>query len=287
MVAKSYQLQLALRLLNITSYVLFDEATSADWLAYSRAALITKNTSGWRDNVHTPTSFRSINFRRAVVCLWGEVFWQMHYNETCEVVVSRARHRLPTKARLVHYTQYEQYLSKFTVKPYPKTKRCAFMTSYVTKFSGAESVARWALFAITAERYGCEFIGRPHLAKEAGLGSYVGEHCRLSWHLCFKDYKVGLVGENSFHEGYVTEKLALPQLVGAMPLYLGAPDVRKYSANLVECKISPTNLAVLRKLATGKKWNVKAKAAELVTFARILLALDFKPCIAAISAYMK
>lgn len=277
-------LQLALRLLNLSSYVLDKEATPADWSAFDNATF--EQGNGWLHDVYTPARYRSLAGRRAIVCLWGEVFWQELYSERCDVVVSRARHRLPTTARLVHYTQYRQYRRRFEVVAYPKTKRCAFMTSYVTKSSGAESLARWALFALTARRYGCEFIGKASIAESAGLGAHTGEHCLLSWHLCFKDYRVGVVGENSIHEGYVTEKLALPQLMGAMPLYVGAPDVKLYSTDLVECTVSPTSLAALRKLATQRKWHVNATSAELVSFATILLEPDFEPCLAAIGGYL-
>lgn len=277
-------LQLALQLLNLSSYVLEKDATPADWLALNGATFV--QGAGWAHNVYTPALYRSLVGRRAIICLWGEVFWQEMYSERCDVVVSRSRHRLPTTARLVHYTQYSQYKSRFEVVPCPKTKRCAFMTSYVTKFSGAESLARWALFALTARRYGCEFIGKASIAKNAGLGAHIGEHCLLSWHLCFKDYRVAVVGENSIYEGYVTEKLALPQLVGAKPLYVGAPDAQSYTTDLVECTVSPTSLAALRKLATRRKWHVQASNAELVNFATILLAPDFEPCLAAIGSYM-
>lgn len=277
--------QLAIQLLGLRSYVHDSQATAGDRALFDTAALV-KGAGAWNGSVYTPLAYKEVAHRRALICVWGEVFWQSLYSERCDVVVSRARHRLPATARLVHYTQYKLYKDRFEARAYPKTKGCAFMTSYVTKYSGAESLARWALFALAAKRYGCEFIGDVNVLEAAGLRQHAGRHCQLSWHLCFKDYRVGLVGENSIHEGYVTEKLALPQLMGAMPLYVGAPDVLMYSSDLVQCSVSGTSLTALRKLATGRRWHVEATKAELVRFATILLAADFEPCLDRIQTYL-
>ena len=275
--------------MNISASVVEKHALGTDWASFEAAPLV-EGTGQWDGNIYTPSKFRLVYRRRAIVCIWGEVFWQSSYSEKCDVVISRARFRLPHHARLIHYTQYAEYASEFVALPAATARKsCAFMTGYVRKFSGAESAARWALFALAAKRYGCEFIGKPEVLARTGLTGITGKHCTMSpkrWPLCFRNYKVGIVGENSLLEGYVSEKLSLPQLVGAKPLYVGASDVRRYSNDLVECKVSNASLTALRKLAQEQKWYVKITEAELVAFAVVLLAIDFKPCLDEIGKYM-
>lgn len=44
----------------------------------------------------------------------------------------------------------------------------------------------------------------------------------------FKPYKFVVAFENNQLEGYITEKLVMPMISRAIPIYLGAPDVHKY-----------------------------------------------------------
>jgi alpha(1,3/1,4) fucosyltransferase len=41
-------------------------------------------------------------------------------------------------------------------------------------------------------------------------------------------YKFVICGENSIHPGYVTEKIVSARLAGAVPIYVGAPDVAEH-----------------------------------------------------------
>lgn len=44
----------------------------------------------------------------------------------------------------------------------------------------------------------------------------------------YKNYKFVIAIENSFINGYMSEKLFIPILAGSIPIYMGAPDVHKY-----------------------------------------------------------
>jgi hypothetical protein len=50
----------------------------------------------------------------------------------------------------------------------------------------------------------------------------------LTNHILYKDTKFVIAVENTFKNGYITEKLTAPLLAGAVPIYLGAPDVASY-----------------------------------------------------------
>jgi hypothetical protein len=50
----------------------------------------------------------------------------------------------------------------------------------------------------------------------------------LSNHLLYRNTKFVIAVENTFALGYITEKITAPLLAGAIPIYLGAPDITSY-----------------------------------------------------------
>jgi hypothetical protein len=251
------------------------------------------NKRGWQDNIHHPNRIKSTFGRAPTICVRGEVFWGALYSDRgCDYVISRSRSYVPTDAVFLHYTQFDAYylanhkqarIARDT-EDVPRTKACAFMTRYVTFHGPLDSLARWALFLMLRDEVGCEFIGDADLAKRVGIesGGQCDDFGNNAWK-CFKQYKVGIAGENTIEEGYVSEKIALPWLGGAVPIYIGAPDVYKHvnTQEAIICQVKSETIKKIRKMKVRKQWKIpKLTERELLVLAIELFEEDLAPCVA-------
>lgn len=107
---------------------------------------------------------------------------------------------------------------------YKKTKCCCFAYSNcdTKRFEGVRQ--RHAFFEKMRSRMGKDYVDN--------LGRCLNPHYKTSeWvdnSKLFQEYKFVIAFENDRLDGYITEKLVMPILAGAIPIYLGAPDVIKY-----------------------------------------------------------
>lgn len=67
--------------------------------------------------------------------------------------------------------------------------------------------------------------GRVDVLGKCYNSSYVANGTHLDSTEIFRDYKFVISVENSFIDGYMSEKLVNPMIAGAIPIYMGAPDV--------------------------------------------------------------
>lgn len=104
-----------------------------------------------------------------------------------------------------------------------REKFCIFMYSHCdVDFEGIRS--REKLFDIM-ERVVGQSIDSPGKCKNnmSPKGSRWTDNVEI-----FKAYKFVIAVENSFLDGYITEKIINPFLAGCIPIYLGAPDISKH-----------------------------------------------------------
>lgn len=102
-------------------------------------------------------------------------------------------------------------------KSKPKTKFCAFM------YSNKHVYFRIAFAKKFLKRHQIDCLGK--ILHNVKTFIPKGEQGTLE---VYSDYKFVIAFENTARRGYVSEKLIQPLLVGAIPIYWGAPDVADY-----------------------------------------------------------
>lgn len=135
---------------------------------------------------------------------------------------------------------FELILFKKTLSPYnliknttnvpKKTKFCCFMYSNcLENFPGVVNRKKFleTINKISGNRV--DNLGRCYNDnyKQNYIGLY-NFNSNLSNIEIYKPYKFVIAFENKEMEGYVTEKLIIPIIAKAIPIYLGAPDVASY-----------------------------------------------------------
>ena len=107
-------------------------------------------------------------------------------------------------------------------KRVPKTKFCAYMYSNCDpKYEGTRSRERF--YDILNERKSVDSLGK--------CKNKPGENVKGRWERGYEiylPYKFVIAFENSHIRGYITEKIVNPMLAGAIPIYLGAPDIDEH-----------------------------------------------------------
>jgi len=102
----------------------------------------------------------------------------------------------------------------------PKTKFCAFLYSHDVDF-------RNKLFDTICQYKPVDALGKcrgdPSKAQERAHSNYNDLAVEK-----YADYKFVICCENKLVPGYITEKIISAYLAGAIPIYLGAPDIQDY-----------------------------------------------------------
>jgi len=105
---------------------------------------------------------------------------------------------------------------------YKKTKFCAFINNNPIQ-------DRLDIFHILSQYKKVDSYGKLH--NNMGFNLRGSEEDKIN---LLKDYKFTIAFENSFHDGYNTEKIIQPLSVGCIPLYKGGEKWKKYfNSNLV------------------------------------------------------
>lgn len=125
-----------------------------------------------------------------------------------------------------------------------KTKFCAFM--YSNCDSSYEGVSmREKLFDILQKASNGRVVSLgkcKNTGKVEKGSSYLEDAIEM-----YKPYKFVISVENTFKDGYITEKILLPLLAGCVPIYAGAPDVKNHFES--GCFVSVRDFDSLEKCA--------------------------------------
>lgn len=128
---------------------------------------------------------------------------------------------------------------------YRKTKFCAFMYNHASEH-------RDAIFDIVSRYKRVDALGR---AKNpaATSDSRGVDSDEITYHDIavdmYRPYKFVIAGENTRKEGYVSEKIVSAMLAGCIPIYWGAPDIRRHfnPASFIDAS-KPGFMKLVRKL---------------------------------------
>jgi hypothetical protein len=151
--------------------------------------------------------------------------WAFSYH--CEDKINNHRFmRLPSYARKEYNTPKgditKELIKKEGVPPEKKTKFCNFLYSNEVEF-------RNNFFKKLNEYKRIDSPGRCMNNMKPLGGSFDKSRFARDWFLdkCnfLKDYKFTIAFENSSVEGYTTEKIIQPMLVGSIPIYWGNPRI--------------------------------------------------------------
>jgi len=153
-------------------------------------------------------------------------------NVKVDVIITTKKERLPYNTPSVYVPYFTHVLKnpKALIKTHEdyliyKSKFCCFMYSNCDeKFDGVVNRKRFLdlMNKMTGNRV--DNLGRCYNenAKED-----INRNFRIN-DLIFKPYKFVIAFENSQIKGYITEKLVMPMVSRAIPIYLGASDVGNY-----------------------------------------------------------
>jgi len=118
----------------------------------------------------------------------------------------------------------EQLLKTFPyISPYKKTKFCAFMYSNCNdNLKGISD--RKKFYELLNNKLSVDNLGSCYNKEKPS--STISGHKNAK--IMYEPYKFVIAFESMQIDGYITEKLTNPMLAGAIPIYLGAPDIKKY-----------------------------------------------------------
>lgn len=129
------------------------------------------------------------------------------------------------------FYEMQKYRPSSLLSPSPvpfsaKTKFCAFLYSHDVLF-------RLQLKQTIEQYKPVDCLGRSCGKQGGTLRSTQGQDRQIAFYMDravdkYIPYKFVIACENTKHPGYVTEKIVLALLAGAIPIYSGAPDVAKH-----------------------------------------------------------
>ena len=256
-----------------------------------KRARVVKSTfpESWQGSlfVHSDTVLKRLHKRPLLLRLSGEVF-RGSRRKYCspDIVVYKSKvFPIQCTATLHHLEHmlhmHKGLISKHALYDLAKSRHvkgripdrfCTILSKTVSSslYGNIDHLMRWLLAKQLSEYK--QVVSASRFLQRDDLDYFLPQHqiiydnttCkRYEWESviqCFEGFKFVISMENSAQSGYVSEKVILAAMAGAIPIYFGAPDIAKYINvdRIVHCDLDSNARQFLHRTTkdeTYTRWN--------------------------------
>ena len=194
-------------------------------------------------SIYSSISYNPSIFAMKNILIDGEPFSIKNTKADVIITTKKDKNLLPTKnAKIIYIPHYSMSFAECNMSPYlllkkhipKKTKFCAYAASNCNKnMEGVQM--REDFFDIFNAYNKVDVLGKCHGRTQINKINLIVKNKKISTEpnwinniKLFEPYKFVISFENSFIDGYITEKIIIPMLAGAIPIYMGSKDIGEH-----------------------------------------------------------